>query len=1162
MTDHLLDAALEYAARGWPVFPLEGKEPITSSGVKDATTDERQIREWWRDHPRANIGLACGEASAVVVDDDGPKAKEAIAEYARVHGIETAESDLSTSRTKTAKGEHLYFSWSDGCEKLKNWTKPIPDTDIRTTGGYVVAPPSIHPDTGEPYTWIVSPDNLRPFPSWLIDLLLEAKVAKKATDRAALEAIPAAANKQKVARMKADEGHPYGKAALEREIATLRATSEGERNNTLNTAALKLFSLVKGGALGRGEVERELTRVARSLGLKDPEISKTLESAWTGATAREIPDDGPKATTSATGGREKSGETEDDGIKSISEEELNGLNLATRPKLYNRLEPDNFISEYLEFGAATCDAYQEYHFSGALTLLSAAVGRKLVIKLKQGPIYPNIWSFNLGPSTISRKSTAIAKMEDMLKVVCPDIAIPKSFSPEALIEFLSECPVAYLVKDEVGQLLASMRKQYMEDVRDFFSEIYDNRDFRRKLRTGKRKDKTDFKITDPYIVQSYATTNTLFREYTTPLDLTSGWLLRFLYFAPNYKKPSMAFEVETGTEAELYGRSLGRFSGLYRLFSQIEETEIEIEPEAMKFYQEWQLSTENALMEENDEGSLAMWGRLQVYALKLAVLFTVGKKGYQVGDKISLAYMTEAVRQVDEYFLPVGRSVAEEVGRAEQTNLQNKIIGTLERHGGKMKRPALLKSLHVRLKDISEALDALTESEEIEIRKEVKEGRKTAIWYLLVNNPNHRNNRNNPNNRNNRLDSTFEPGIDGNIAINAIIGTNAMIAKKGEEMAGDSDPEDRQTVAENLEEAARREAAYLEKFKTPEPKAKGRRLERLNPVLSSKPRLGGLTHSTGKAGEYSPISLNLYGKCTHKCVYCYNSAKPYPERIGKSSLPAIERDIRTLEAAGVSGPVHLCFIGDPYDLGRGEDDVRAVLELFHKSKVNFQILTKGGTKAVKDFDLYRPGDRFGVTLTFIDHEKSKTWEPGAALPDDRLEALKEAHKRGIETWASLEPVIDPAETLELIRRSAEYVDIFAVGRWNHDKRADSTNWRKFAADVVELLDSLGCDYYIKDDLKRYLPSERSETKKVVERSPPKNDPSEEEVKPSLTLAGFKELFQRRGLEEVTAPIYAKDQGIPDTAAKTQLDRAVKAYGLTKRRVGLDDYYRLPEEVVG
>jgi len=72
MASDMMTAALGYAARGWSVFPLDGKEPITSSGVNDATTDEGQIRGWWMEHPRANIGLACGEASAVVVDDDGP----------------------------------------------------------------------------------------------------------------------------------------------------------------------------------------------------------------------------------------------------------------------------------------------------------------------------------------------------------------------------------------------------------------------------------------------------------------------------------------------------------------------------------------------------------------------------------------------------------------------------------------------------------------------------------------------------------------------------------------------------------------------------------------------------------------------------------------------------------------------------------------------------------------------------------------------------------------------------------------------------------------------------------------------------------------------------------------------------------------------------------
>jgi hypothetical protein len=517
-------------------------------------------------------------------------------------------------------------------------------------------------------------------------------------------------------------------------------------------------------------------------------------------------------------------ETPADGVRSISEEELNGLNLATRPKLHNGLEDDHFISQFMDYGAATSDAYPEYYYSGALTLLSVATSRRLVIRIKQGRIYPNIWCFNLGPSTISRKTTVMSQMEDILKAVCPDIAIPKSFSPEALIEFLSECPVSYLVKDEVGQLLANMRKPYMEEVRDFFSEIYDNRDFRRKLRTGKRKDKTDFQITDPYIVQSYATTNTLFREYTTTLDLTSGWLMRFLYFAPNYRKPSMAFDLETGVEAELYGRSLGRFSALCRLFSELGEAPMDIEPEAMEFFQAWQLSTEGALMEDNDEVALALFGRLQVYALKLAVLFTVGRRGYKVGDKIPLHYMQEAVRQVDEYFLPVGRAVVLEVGRSELTNLQNRIIGTLERRGGKVTRRDLLRDLHVRLKDVTEALEALTESGEIESRKEERTGKKPVIWYILLDSRNRHNSPNSPNRRNSHRDLGPKGSIRRTTAPNVTTATIETEETKGEDVAGDvgdsdpTEPEDYQTIAEGLEEAERREAAKAAKFKTPEPK--------------------------------------------------------------------------------------------------------------------------------------------------------------------------------------------------------------------------------------------------------------------------------------------------------------------------------------------------------
>ncbi len=69
----LVQAALYYAQNGWPIFPLTGKVPFKDSkGYKDATMDEQQIRTWWTDHPTANIGLATGERSGVLVLDIDP----------------------------------------------------------------------------------------------------------------------------------------------------------------------------------------------------------------------------------------------------------------------------------------------------------------------------------------------------------------------------------------------------------------------------------------------------------------------------------------------------------------------------------------------------------------------------------------------------------------------------------------------------------------------------------------------------------------------------------------------------------------------------------------------------------------------------------------------------------------------------------------------------------------------------------------------------------------------------------------------------------------------------------------------------------------------------------------------------------------------------------
>jgi hypothetical protein len=132
------------------------------------------------------------------------------------------------------------------------------------------------------------------------------------------------------------------------------------------------------------------------------------------------------------------------------------------------------------------------------------------------------------------------------------------------------------------------------------------------------------------------------------------------------------------------------------------------------------------------------------------------------------------------------------------------------------------------------------------------------------------------------------------------------------------------------------------------------------------------------------------------------------------------------------------------------------------------ILTKGGARSERDFDiLERHADlvTYATTLTFSDEAQRQVFEPGAAPMEERIAALAAAKHKGVKTWVSCEPVIDPAQTLSLIRQTADIVDLFKIGKWNYDPRAREIDWHAFGRDVVELLESLGAHYYIKEDLR-------------------------------------------------------------------------------------------------
>lgn len=166
--------------------------------------------------------------------------------------------------------------------------------------------------------------------------------------------------------------------------------------------------------------------------------------------------------------------------------------------------------------------------------------------------------------------------------------------------------------------------------------------------------------------------------------------------------------------------------------------------------------------------------------------------------------------------------------------------------------------------------------------------------------------------------------------------------------------------------------------------------------------------------------------------------------------------------------VLLCFLTDPYNaLDQEMQRTRRAIQIFNSNGVIPVILTKAGLRSMRDFDLLNGSGKYGATLTFVDKADSLKWEPGAALPEDRFQALREAKNRGIKTWASLEPVIAPEQSLEIIRKTHPYVDHYKVGKWNYDKRANEIDWKRFLSDAVLLLHRYQKDYYIKESLRAF-----------------------------------------------------------------------------------------------
>lgn len=260
----MIEHALAYAARGWPVFPLRpgGKAPATTHGFKDATTDEDQITAWWIERPNANIGLATGYTFDVLdLDAAGADAElhAAWTDAGQPAGFLSGVGEHGPVVATPRGGLHLYVEATGAGNRAPFVRCPNgdPAADWRGRGGYVVAPPSV--DHRGSWEWLAGPDaELPSVPAWLALLVAPPPIVPPSDPSKDRSASPDAIV-----------------AGLVRVVLGAR---DGERNDKLNWAAYRLRDHVAEGTVDARAGADALIDAGIRVGLGEREVVRTIAS--------------------------------------------------------------------------------------------------------------------------------------------------------------------------------------------------------------------------------------------------------------------------------------------------------------------------------------------------------------------------------------------------------------------------------------------------------------------------------------------------------------------------------------------------------------------------------------------------------------------------------------------------------------------------------------------------------------------------------------------------------------------------------------------------------------------------------------------------------------------------------------------------------------------
>lgn len=686
MTEHVREAARAYLARGWQVVPVpRGHKAPRLPGWPALRLTAAELDRCFDGSAGGNIGLLLGRPSGGLVDVDLDSA-EAVA-LARQFLPATA---AVFGRAGKPSSHRLYR-----CEVLPPTTQyRDPDgtmlVELRADGCQTIVPPSQHP-SGEPVRWESAAE-----PARVEGGGLAAAVRRLAAAALLARHWPAPGSRHEAALalagalVRAGWTAPEAAAFIEAVAHTAGDDEPRDRARAALDTALRHDS---------GHATTGLRTLARLAGSEA--VRRLMQ--WLGLRESRGPQPGAG-----------------DGAQHVT-----GL-WAPRPLLTAgeraMAAGDTFVDRYVAYATRRTDAPVAFHEALALVALSAVIGRRAVLSLSPGHVYPALWVMLVADSTMARKSTSLELMRDLIEAVDPALLSPNDFTPQRFLAILAESEGAPLVfvRDEFSGFYEALnRLDFMAGLKETLCATYDGRSFcREKMRSrssprraGEPRDEDEWRYNCPEPFLSIAAGTTLERllDVARPGDVHAGFLPRFALIEP----PPGPRPVRPVTEID--PQTAGARRQLIAELKRIAEAPVHLTlaPEALdrlnRLIQELTAEAEGA----PDRSLAAIVGERHVWmAVRAAMLLAAGTPGQRVTLPLLLRGMALA-----EGWRQTSLRVLGMLAPSRFERRAARLIELVRQHPQGIRRRDVMRSLRLSKREIDELEETLIERGELRLNR-------------------------------------------------------------------------------------------------------------------------------------------------------------------------------------------------------------------------------------------------------------------------------------------------------------------------------------------------------------------------------------------------------------------------------------------------------------